>query len=110
MLPDETRRSSKLWRLFTYLFGNRDKEVPTEILADYLWAGDVIADPQGALHNLIYRLRRIFDNLPCTDPPMKIEYSQVGYIARLGSEAWCDVDEFLVLTQRASSLHQTHST
>ena len=107
VLSDETRRSRKLWRLFAYLFQNQDKEVPTETLADCLWPEEGIADPQGALHNLVYRLRRIFEGLRCGEPPVTINYSQVGYVLRLGPQAWSDVGAFTGLLRRASSVLQT---
>ncbi len=100
-------RSRKLWQLFIHLLMNHGREIPAETIITQLWDEDENADPGGALHNLIYRLRQLFHKLPCDEAPVTIEYSQVGYLLQLGPNAWYDLEDFLSLSQRASSAQHT---
>ena len=102
-LSDRTHRSKKLWRIFLYLLQNINQEVPTEQLTDYFWDDRPIHNPQAALHNIIYRLRDLFDQLPSPHPLLDIEYAQVGYILRLSDNAWYDVNHFMDCIQQARS-------
>lgn len=52
-------RAQKLWDLFKYLLAHRDKSIPAESILENLYPEKSYEDPKGAVHNLIYRLRRL---------------------------------------------------
>ncbi len=106
-LSDDARRSRKLWMLFLLLLHNRDREIPTDVIVQHLWGDEELDDPRGALHNLIYRLRRLVSIIPGNQPPLVVDYGHVGYVLRLDESVWYDADEFTSLLQRAASLRQT---
>lgn len=56
VLGEESLRSNKLICLLVYLLINRDRALTQHRLIDIFWAGDM-KNPEGALKNLIYRLR-----------------------------------------------------
>ncbi len=104
VLSEKARRAKKLWKLFTYLLRNRGQRVPSGTIISRLWPDGESADPQSALHNLMYRLRQLFDDASLDGSPVHIESSGGNYCFRLNEECWLDADEFLNLSHRASSI------
>jgi len=105
VLTEEAGRSQKLWDLFTYFLRNRERLVPPDTIAAQLWPEADNADPKAAVQDLIYRMRRLFrDALPSCEDLIRVDFSQGCYSFYLGDACWCDVDEFLELTEEASRL------
>ena len=57
MLDEEMLRSDRLTRLLIYVLIHRDKLLSNHSLIDLFWKEDS-KRPEGALKNLVYRLRR----------------------------------------------------
>ena len=51
--------SKKLWLLLTYLVVNRHKMMTIGDIVEALWGNTEINAPEGALRNLVYRLRKV---------------------------------------------------
>ena len=105
------QRSNKLWQLFKYFLTNRGKLVSPYSVINDLWPNTENADPIAALQDLVYRLRQLFSDVTTEsgDPMINIEFSQGSYRFTLSSEVWLDVNEFLVLSQRASESRSTNT-
>lgn len=105
MISDKARRSQKLWKLFTYLLTNRSRLTRPETIVEHLWFESESADPKAALHNLLYRLRKLLhEELPRDRQPIEIEFSQGCYCLKMRGDCWCDVDVFSVLIEEAQEL------
>lgn len=79
ILNDDVLRSDMLKKLVIYFITHREYPVSVQELSDALWREDEIENPQGALKNLMYRLRNL----------MKKHLGDKNYfITRQGSYAW----------------------
>ena len=108
VLTEQAMRKKKLWSLFTYFLRNEDKPIPSETIIDALWPEGENADPRGALHDVVYRLRNLFRKLP-SDDLIELESSQSSYRFKLPDESWWDADVFVELSQRAQAQHENES-
>ncbi|NLX90209.1 MAG: diguanylate cyclase [Firmicutes bacterium] len=100
LLTLDAGRSSKLWKLFKYLFSYRGKT--TEELMESLYPEEELLDPERTLRNLVYRLRRFLAaGLPPGSDPQYIIMSQGMYFLNPSSNYWLDADEFKKLCSEA---------
>lgn len=100
VLTLDAGRSSKLWKLFKYLFSYRGKT--TEELMESLYPEEEPIDPERTLRNLVYRLRRFLAaGLPPGSDPQYIIMSQGMYFLNPSSNYWLDADEFKKLCSEA---------
>lgn len=95
-VDEKTLHSNKLVRLLVYILLYRDREVPHQELIDTFWQDEGTRNPEGALKNLIYRLRtelRVFGDteLVMTLPgayhwnpqvPVTTDYEDLERVAR----------------------------
>lgn len=105
ILSEKSGRSNKLWTLFKFLLTYRGKSIPPDNIIDMLWPDSDTVRPISALQDLIYRLRKMFENeLSTGNFPIQIEFSQGCYCLQLMNNCWLDLDEFTRLSDEASSL------
>jgi len=94
IISDEYKRAQKMWYLFKYLFSHREKSVPQETLIELFWPEEESDDPEHALRNLIYRLRRV---LAAAMPSAKkdlIISRQGSYSLNKEAPLWADIIQF----------------
>lgn len=73
VLGEEQLRSNKLTKLLVYILVNRDSVLTHQKLIENFWIDDDSRNPEGALKNLMYRVRNALkglgpDNYICTMP------------------------------------------
>ncbi|HBN84436.1 MAG TPA: hypothetical protein DDZ89_11380 [Clostridiales bacterium] len=73
------KRSKKLWQLFHCLLANNCKIVGVDYLTECICSEDDNYNPKQVLQNLIYRLRKILDELNTDNEESVIVYEQDGY-------------------------------
>ncbi len=97
-------RSQKLGELLMYLITNRGKHINPETIFETMWPEHDYNDPRNALKNLVYRLKKTFEQMQIPDARSYISYSYGGYGWNTGARYWLDVDVFEALCQDARSL------
>lgn len=83
---------SKTPRIVRYLFAQRDRPVPRDVLIDLFWPD---ADPETArrnLHQTIYVVRKAL-RAGC-DPNQHIVFADEAYTVKTSAGVWCDAEEF----------------
>lgn len=82
-------RSKRVWILLGYLLVNRHKVIPVGEMIEALWGNIEVNAPEGALRNLIYRLRKILkDTLESSE-----EYIlYTGGTYRWNNKISCEID------------------
>lgn len=91
---DSINRTKRLWSLLEYLIVFRKREVSQSDLVKVLWAGADCENPSGALKNLVYRLRIIFEQYALRNARDIIVFQNGSY--RLNGELpfVVDIEEF----------------
>lgn len=105
VLSDISPRAQSIWLLFRYLLANKGRFVSSDALIDLLWGEDKkIVNPQKALQNLIYRLRKL---LPPSDANGQeyILYSHRAYGWNMDAEVYVDAFAFDRLIDELKSLN-----
>ncbi len=100
-LTREYSRSKKPWLLFQFLITNREKSFSPDALMKKLWSEEESKNPQHALSNFIYRLRKKMND------PGGQEYiikHQGNYCFNSQADYWFDVEEMEKLSRKAFSL------
>lgn len=96
--PLERQRSAQVELLIVYLILNRNHNLTTSKLIDFLWAEGDSDKPEGALRNLVYRARKemkkFFDDVNC------IQSQGHSYHWNLEVECKIDYEEILKLANR----------
>jgi len=78
-IDENTIRSTRLLELLAYLTFHRTREVSISELSELLWSDEEIKNPEGALKNLVYRLRAL----------LKKEWQNENFIiTNRGTYAW----------------------
>ena len=104
ILNNENIRSDMIIKLLSYIIINRARVLTAEELIEVLWQEDESNNPAGALKNLIYRLRKIFQNQADCD---LILFKSGGYGI---NKEYCIVKLDVDLFDSANTvLMQTHS-
>jgi DNA-binding SARP family transcriptional activator len=83
---------SKTPRVVRYLFAQRGRPVPRDMLMDLCWPD---ADPETArrnLHQAIYVVRKALR--AAYDPSQLILFADEAYAVNTSAGVWCDADEF----------------
>lgn len=62
VLEEEEIRSNKITRMLVYLLMNRENPLPRQRLIEAMWDDDT-KNPEGALKNLMYRIRNVLKQL-----------------------------------------------
>jgi DNA-binding SARP family transcriptional activator len=84
------KKSSKSWKLFSYLITYRERNVSREELIHNLNLANN-SDPQGSLSALVYRLRKLIKN--DSNGLEYIKTTGTAYTFNLESDYWLDVEE-----------------
>ena len=88
-------RSHKLWSLFKYLLVNKEKGAPAEIILEQMMPEEEYEDPNNALQNMIYRLRKLLTaDVSLRESGMEIRFADGCYQLHLGEGVILDADEF----------------
>lgn len=83
-------KPGKGWEAFVLLALARDKPIPNEQIIELLWSDDLSSNPQNALKNLIYCLRRDINNA-CNCEQNIILFSQGNYCINPYTDVSIDV-------------------
>lgn len=98
VFPLERQRSAQVELLIVYLILNRNMNLTSSQLIDFLWPNGDSDKPEGALRNLVYRARkemkRFFDDINC------IQSQGRGYYWNLDIECKIDYEEILKIANR----------
>ncbi|WP_412842846.1 AfsR/SARP family transcriptional regulator [Beduini sp.] len=96
--PSERQRSAQVELLIVYLILNRNRNLTTSKLIDFLWSDGDSDKPEGALRNLVYRARKemkkFFDDVNC------IQSQGHSYHWNIEIECKIDYEEILKLANR----------
>lgn len=103
VLSDENSRSARLWELFKYIFSNRGKSIPPEVILETLWPNQEYQDPRRAARTLVHRLRHLLSEHD-TKGGDYIKFFQSCYCWNTDFSYWADVDEFEQLCNRGAEL------
>lgn len=99
------RKSYRLWELFGYLLTHRNRMIPSSALIDMLWSDQDIVDPEHALQNLIYRLRKtLTTNNLASSTHQYITLNQGFYRFHPSAQFWLDTDEMEALSKHAKEV------
>jgi len=94
IISDKYKRAQKMWDLFKYLFSHREKSIPQETLIELFWPEQESDDPEHALRNLIYRLRRVLAmSMPSAKKDLIIS-RQGSYSLNKEAPLWADIIQF----------------
>lgn len=94
ILTAQSTRTQKLWKLLGVLVTNRKKPSSISYITGAVWADGECENSAKALHNLIFRLRKLF--LPQNGGKEKNDYivfSQGCYILNSDDDLWVDAYE-----------------
>ncbi len=120
ILDEKMLHSNKLVRLLVYILLHRQRDLTHQELIDVFWEGDGSRNPDGALKNLIYRLRtelKVFGEgdliltLPGAyrwnpDTPVEADYETLEEAAKRARKA-TDADRQQELCERMISLYRS---
>lgn len=107
LFTEDAGRSRQVWKLFKYLFTYRSRATHPELLMEALYHDEEPKDPDRALRNLVYRLRRLLaSGLSPEVDPQYIVLSQGLYSFNLSSNYWLDAEEFGLLCCKANKKAQ----
>lgn len=84
----------KLWNLLAYLISNKNRTISSEELQEMLFADGRSSNPQNALKNLIYRLRKMLDESKLPKADYIIQNGR-SYAWNKSIAAEIDTDEFI---------------
>lgn len=92
IISDKSARTQKLWKLLNILIVNRNKPSPISYIVDLIWGGEECENTAKALHNLIFRLRRLLspDGEDYSD---YIIFTQNCYMLSPSAGLWVDAYE-----------------
>ncbi|WP_050635550.1 AfsR/SARP family transcriptional regulator [Candidatus Stoquefichus sp. SB1] len=98
VFPLERQRSAQVELLIVYLILNRNMNLTSSQLIDFLWPDGDSDKPEGALRNLVYRARKemkkFFDDINC------IQSQGRGYYWNLDIECKIDYEEIMKMASR----------
>lgn len=97
IITDKRNINDKPWMLFKYLLTEKDKIMHAEVISSDLWPDDNIKSPKHSITNLVYRLRKRFNDI------------QESYVINTkgrcyfndNTNYWLDIEEFMKLTKKA---------
>ena len=103
LITEQTKRSTKEWKLIQYLIVHRDRAVPKDELINALYMNEDMGIPNSALRTIVYRARSalISSGLPFGEG--LILSIRGGY--RWNNDAPCtvDIEEFEALIEKAGA-------
>lgn len=89
-ITEINKRSVRMWKLFKYFIANRKKMLSPGELIEFVWGEQNCENPEKALQNLIYRIRRALSfNAPADD---LILFTQGCYKWNGKIPVWLDCD------------------
>lgn len=101
VLDEAALHSPRLKKLATYLMLHRDQPIPAQEFYDNIWQEDEADNPVGALKNLMYRFRKVMEEV--FDNNLFILTNQGSYSWNPKIGVWMDVEEFESLCKQATA-------
>jgi DNA-binding SARP family transcriptional activator len=102
--PVEGFNGSKAQRLVRYLFAQRTRPVPRDVLIDQFWPASGIETGRRRLHQTVYLIRKVLHHaMPGVDT---IIYQNDAYALNPTLNVWCDVEEFERCAEQGRSAEQ----
>lgn len=99
-LANQKGRTKRVWMLIQYLIARRHKTIPLEQLVRDIWDGHECGDPANALKNLVYRARKILNDLS-GDQSQFILFIDGTYAWNNQYKCRVDSEEFLQYVKKA---------
>lgn len=98
-------RATKQWYLFKYLLLNKGKKLPPETIFENLYPDEAYENPKNTLKNIVYRLRKLFDQDDFfRDLSFDILYNNGCYSLYFDDDVFVDTDLFEEYIQKAELL------
>ena len=91
ILSDSLHRSRKVWELFKFLMTNRHRAALPEEALETLWPEQDYGNPNLAMRSLIFRLRRLLEQIGVPDLASGIVYAQGCY--RWAAKPGCRLED-----------------
>lgn len=92
-------QSQHFWSVLKFLLTNKTRVVNQDDIVGTLWEGKECVDAKAALHNIIYRIRKMLDVK--TEKGSLISYVHGGYMWNDKIESWLDVDAMVAEVKNA---------
>ncbi|MFU0832155.1 MAG: BTAD domain-containing protein [Oscillospiraceae bacterium] len=105
-LKNQKGRTKRVWMLIQYLIARRHETIPLEQMVHDIWDGHECGDPLNALKNLVYRARKILNELS-GDQSQFILFINGTYAWNNQYKCRVDSEEFLKYVKKAHSAHFT---
>ena len=94
-------KGTQVTTLITYLIANKDVEISKDKLVDILWPEEEIANPTGALRNLVYRARQELALFFPVSHANCILFKRNAYMWNKAVDCVTDIDRFESLSNQA---------
>lgn len=94
-------KGTQVTTLITYLIANKDVEISKDKLVDILWPEEEIANPTGALRNLVYRARQELALFFPVSHSNCILFKRNAYMWNKAVDCVTDIDRFESLSNQA---------
>lgn len=104
----EELNGSQTHRIVRYLFAQRKRPVPRDILIDLFWPDTDIESGRRRLHQTVYLIRKALHR--GTSNIDHIVYQNEAYVLNPMLNVWCDVDEFERNADQGRRAEQTGDT
>jgi DNA-binding SARP family transcriptional activator len=103
-ITENTKKSSKVWRLLQYLITHRNRSIPQEELLE-VFCGDQVdgGNPGSVLRTMVYRARSALEKGGIENAASIIVAKSGGYSINKNIECTTDVEEFEELIKKAET-------
>ena len=99
-ITEQTKKSSKVWRLLQYLVVNRYRSVSQEELLEVFCADELQGNPGSALRTMVYRARGALEKSGLKDADNLIIAKSGGYSWNNSIQCTTDIEEFEQLVKK----------
>lgn len=93
-VSDDDFVSAKMWSMLCYLACNKKRKVGFDEMTDILWSNKPMADPANSLKALLFKARKVFDQLGVPDSKELLTYKSGAFSWPTECEIAIDIDEF----------------
>lgn len=98
-----SNRSKKVWLLLEYLIYNRHKHISQTDLFELLWPDNNIKNPKNTLKALLFRARKLLEDIGVENAKDILTYHRDSYIWNSSIEVEVDTDTFENYLNRATT-------
>lgn len=100
-ISEQKKQSKKMWRLLEFLIVNRKREISQNEIFESLWGEENLINPAAALKTLIFRVRKLLEELNYKDGDL-IVHNGESYAWNNETKVLVDVDLFEELYNKSS--------